>query len=83
MYGKERQLREVPEDYDRCHPADRLCGERQQLKHEACEELDRPSLERDEESCGVAPGCQGEATCQERARAEHRKRVDTCTTAKA
>jgi hypothetical protein len=81
--GKERQLRQVVEDYDRCHPADAQCAERQQLKHEACEELDRERLAREEAACVVAPGCGGEDTCKERAKAEHEKRADTCTTAKA
>lgn len=81
--GKERQLRRVVEDFDRCHPADARCAERQQLKHEACEELDRPRWASEEAACGLAPGCAGEQACLERARSEHERRAEACTRAKA
>jgi len=81
--NRERQLRQVIEDYDRCHPADALCAERQQLKHEACDELDRQRLEREEEACFMAPGCDYAETCVDIAKARHQERVDTCTREKA
>ncbi len=80
---KETQLRRVVEDYDRCHPADGQCAERQQLKHEACEELDRPELERQEEACFRAPGCDSGEFCVELAKERFKERVETCTREKA
>lgn len=80
---KETQLRQVAQDYDRCHPADSACAERQQLKHEACQELDRERLEREEEACFRAPGCDWGEFCMELARRGSEERVATCTLEKA
>jgi hypothetical protein len=80
---KEVQLRQVLEDYGRCHPADPRCAERQQLKHEACLELDRERLEREEEACYRAPGCDWGEFCMELARSASEERVAACTTEKA
>ncbi len=80
---KERQLRPVVEDYDRCHYADALCAERQQLIHEACRELDRPALEREEAACLMAPGCDNGEECMGMARGWARQRVETCALSKA
>jgi hypothetical protein len=80
---KERQLRQVIEDYGRCHPADTLCAERQALKHEACEELDREEIERESLACFRAPGCDWAESCIEHARDRSEDRVMGCTLAKA
>jgi len=80
---KERQLRQVHEDFDRCHPADAQCAERQELIHEACEEIDRPTLEREEAACFLAPGCDGGEECIEFARSRSAERAESCTRAKS
>lgn len=80
---REEQLRQVFEDWGRCHPADAICRERQQLKAEACREADRREREHDALICLRQPGCDWAQECMENARDRSEERVEGCILSKA